>query len=43
MNGPRLGTALTLMLVAIACSSEARRRPAGATGPLPKTIQNGDV
>jgi len=43
MSGSRLGTALTLMLVAVACGSEARRGPAAATGPLPKTIQNGDV
>src|SRR5262249_23554858 len=42
MNGLRLAAGLTSILVALACTSEARRGQA-ALAPLPKTIQNGDV
>jgi dipeptidyl aminopeptidase/acylaminoacyl peptidase len=41
MNRSYVVTALMSALVAITCTSEARRGP--AADPLPKTIQNGDV
>ena len=43
MTDRRLGTAMLLALLVGACGSEARPGQPVAAGPLPKTIQNGDV